>query len=223
MECRRCSVRCGWPARPSNRQRGRRICRVGHTLAEQVARIGAVRAVRAVVVSARPRAAVPDPGVPFLFLPARDGEQDKTPATVEELCRRFAGFGLTRADVVVSCGGGTTTDVVGLAAALCHRGVAVIHLPTSLLAQVDASVGGKTAVNLPEGKNLVGAYWQPRAVLCDTDYLDTLPPREWTNGYGGLRHLLNYRGRRRPQRELLRRRTSRAAGPGAQQTRTCCP
>ena len=75
---------------------------------------------------------------------------------------------------------------VGLAAALYHRGVPVVHLPTSLLAQVDASVGGKTAVNLPQGKNLVGAYWQPSAVLCDTDYLQTLPEREWTNGYGEI-------------------------------------
>jgi 5-deoxy-5-amino-3-dehydroquinate synthase len=87
---------------------------------------------------------------------------------------------------VVSCGGGSTTDVVGLAAALYHRGVAVVHLPTSLLAQVDAGIGGKTAVNLPAGKNLVGAYWQPAAVLCDTDYLSTLPRRELRNGLGEI-------------------------------------
>src|SRR5205823_4729491 len=77
-------------------------------------------------------------------------------------------------------------DYVGLAAALYHRGVPVVHLPTSLLAQVDASVGGKTATNLHAGKNLVGTYWQPAAVLCDTDYLDTLPHREWINGYGEI-------------------------------------
>ncbi|MGY3056380.1 5-deoxy-5-amino-3-dehydroquinate synthase [Streptomyces sp. TE3672] len=156
---------------------------VRHTLAEVVAELGARRVA---VVSARPADWVPDPGVPALMLAARDGEEDKTLATVEELCRRFAEFGLTRSDAVVSCGGGTTTDSVGLAAALYHRGVPVIHLPTSLLAQVDASVGGKTAVNLPEGKNLVGAYWQPKAVLCDTDYLETLPEREWVNGYGEI-------------------------------------
>ncbi|WP_314621593.1 3-dehydroquinate synthase [Streptomyces stackebrandtii] len=141
---------------------------------------------RAVVVSARPRPWVPDTGVPSLVLPALDGEQDKTLATVEALCGEFARFGLTRSDVVVSCGGGTTTDVVGLAAALYHRGVPVVHLPTSLLAQVDASVGGKTAVNLPAGKNLVGAYWQPSAVLCDTDYLSTLPRREMLSGLGEI-------------------------------------
>jgi 5-deoxy-5-amino-3-dehydroquinate synthase len=119
-------------------------------------------------------------------VPVQDGEQHKTLTSVEALCRSFANFGLTRGDVVVSCGGGTTTDMVGLAAALYHRGVPVVHLPTSLLAQVDASVGGKTAVNLPEGKNLIGAYWQPAAVLCDTDYLASLPSREWSNGYGEI-------------------------------------
>ncbi|WDT92365.1 3-dehydroquinate synthase [Streptomyces sp. SCSIO-PteL053] len=156
---------------------------VRHSLPEVVAELGARRVA---VVSARPADWVPDAGVPALMLAAKDGEEDKTLATVEELCRRFAEFGLTRSDAVVSCGGGTTTDSVGLAAALYHRGVPVIHLPTSLLAQVDASVGGKTAVNLPEGKNLVGAYWQPKAVLCDTDYLETLPEREWVNGYGEI-------------------------------------
>lgn len=152
--------------------------------------VAALGARRAVVVSARPEEWTPATGVETLVLPARDGESGKTLATVEELCSRFALFGLTRDDVVVSVGGGTTTDTVGLAAALFHRGVPVIHLPTTLLAQVDASIGGKTAVNLPEGKNLVGAYWQPRAVYCDTDYLSTLPRREWTNGYGEIARCL---------------------------------
>jgi 5-deoxy-5-amino-3-dehydroquinate synthase len=141
---------------------------------------------RAALVSARPVAWNPDPGVPHQLIAIADGEPGKTLSTVEWLCRRFAQAGLNRGDVVVSVGGGTTTDLTGLAAALYHRGVPVIHLPTSLLAQVDASTGGKTAANLPEGKNLVGAYWQPLAVLCDTDYLDTLPAREWTNGYGEI-------------------------------------
>jgi 5-deoxy-5-amino-3-dehydroquinate synthase len=156
---------------------------VRHMLPEIVAMTGARKAV---VVSARPEEWTPDPGVPFLALSANDGERHKTWSTVVELCRAFADFGLRRNDVVVSCGGGTTTDTVGLAAALFHRGVPVIHLPTTLLAQVDASIGGKVAVNLPEGKNLVGTFWQPRAVLCDTDYLRTLPERELTNGYGEL-------------------------------------
>lgn len=154
-----------------------------HLLAGFVASTGAERAV---LVSARPAPWLPDPGVPCELAEVRDGEPGKTVAAVEWLCRRFAAAGLNRGDVVVSCGGGTTTDTAGLAAALYHRGVPVIHLPTSLLAQVDASTGGKTAVNLPEGKNLVGAYWQPKAVICDTDYLETLPAREWTNGYGEI-------------------------------------
>ncbi len=156
---------------------------VRHKLAEIVAGVGAQRAV---IVSARPPACVPDPGVPYRLVEALDGERHKTLETVAILCGHFARAGLNRGDVVISCGGGTTTDTTGLAAALYHRGIPVIHLPTSLLAQVAASAGGKPAVNLPEGKNLVGAVWQPRAVLCDTDYLATLPSREWINGYGEI-------------------------------------
>ncbi len=70
------------------------------------------------------------------------------------------------------------TDVGGFAAATYHRGMAVVHVPTTLLGMVDAAIGGKTGVNLPEGKNLVGAFWQPCGVLCDLDALATLPPRE---------------------------------------------
>jgi 5-deoxy-5-amino-3-dehydroquinate synthase len=156
---------------------------VRNSVPEVIAGLGARRVA---VVSARPPEWTPDPGVPSLLIPAADGEENKNLAWVEELCQRFARFGLTRSDAVVACGGGTTTDAVGLAAALYHRGVPVVHVPTTLLAQVDASVGGKTAVNLPQGKNLVGVYWQPKAVLCDTDYLETLPEREWVNGYGEI-------------------------------------
>ena len=97
----------------------------------------------------------------------------KTLATVEVLTRFFAGAGLSRADVVVAVGGGIVTDVAGFAAATYHRGTAYLNVATSLLAQVDAAIGGKTGVNLPEGKNLVGAFWQPDAVLCDTETLAT--------------------------------------------------
>ena len=141
---------------------------------------------RVAVVTSLPDPDLPDPGVPCRVVTARDGERDKTLSTVESYCRAFVEAGLTRADAVIAVGGGTVTDAVGLAAALYHRGVPVIHLPTTLLAQVDASVGGKTAVNLPEGKNLVGVYWQPAAVLCDTDYLHTLPVRELLSGYGEI-------------------------------------
>jgi 5-deoxy-5-amino-3-dehydroquinate synthase len=115
-----------------------------------------------------------------------EGEQFKTLATIESLCRSFARFGLTRNDVVVGVGGGMVTDVAGFAAASWHRGVPVVHVATTLLAMVDAAIGGKTGVNLPEGKNLVGAYWQPSGVLCDTDVLSSLPEREMRCGRGEM-------------------------------------
>jgi 5-deoxy-5-amino-3-dehydroquinate synthase len=115
-----------------------------------------------------------------------DGEDAKCLETVEELCRAWTRWGLTRADVVVAVGGGVVTDVAGFTAAVYHRGVKVIHVATTLLAQVDAAIGGKTGVNLPEGKNLVGAFWQPAAVLCDTEALATLPPREYRSGQGEM-------------------------------------
>jgi 5-deoxy-5-amino-3-dehydroquinate synthase len=115
-----------------------------------------------------------------------DGEHHKTLSTVEELCSAWARWGLTRNDVVVGVGGGLVTDVAGFAAAVYHRGVPVVHVATTLLAQIDAAIGGKTGVNLPEGKNLVGAYWQPTGVVCDTDTLATLPEREWRCGLGEL-------------------------------------
>jgi 5-deoxy-5-amino-3-dehydroquinate synthase len=114
------------------------------------------------------------------------GEDAKTIESVEALCRGFARWGLTRADVVVGVGGGMVTDVAGFAAAVYHRGVAVVHVATTLLAQVDAAIGGKTGVNLPEGKNLLGAFWQPKAVLCDIATLETLPPEEYRSGLGEM-------------------------------------
>ena len=115
-----------------------------------------------------------------------EGEEAKTLNTIESLCRSFTRWGLTRNDCIVGIGGGVVTDVAGFAAATYHRGTPVIHIPTSLLGQIDASIGGKTGVNLPEGKNLVGAFWQPTAVLCDTSALDTLPEREMLSGYGEM-------------------------------------
>jgi len=115
-----------------------------------------------------------------------DGEEAKSLTTIGELCSAFASWGLTRADVIIGVGGGVVTDVAGFAAATYHRGVDVIHVPTTLLAQIDAAVGGKTGVNLPEGKNLVGSFWQPRGVVCDLDALDTLPEDELRSGLGEL-------------------------------------
>lgn len=113
-------------------------------------------------------------------------EQAKSLATVEDLCRGFVEFGLTRRDLVVAVGGGMVTDVAGFAAACFHRGVAVLHVPTTLLGMVDAAIGGKTGVNLAEGKNLVGAFWQPLAVVCDLDVLESLSERERRCGLGEM-------------------------------------
>jgi 5-deoxy-5-amino-3-dehydroquinate synthase len=141
---------------------------------------------RAVIVT---QASIPvevDPGVEHTTVTIGEGEGTKTLAAVEDLCREFSRRGLTRADVVVAVGGGMVTDVAGFAAAVYHRGVAVVHVATTLLGQIDAAIGGKTGVNLPEGKNLVGAFWQPAAVLCDTETLATLPARERRSGLGEM-------------------------------------
>lgn len=135
------------------------------------------------------QAAVPvevDPGVEHRVFTMADGEQGKNLGTVEQLCRDWARWGLTRGDCVAAVGGGVVTDTAGLAAAVYHRGIPVVHVATTLLAQVDAAIGGKTGVNLPEGKNLVGAFWQPAAVVCDTSVLATLAPRELRNGQGEM-------------------------------------
>jgi len=127
-----------------------------------------------------------DPGFEHRVFTIPDGEAAKTLSTIESLCRSFAEWGLTRGDVVIGVGGGVVTDVAGFAAASFHRGVPVVHVATTLLAQVDAAIGGKTGVNLPEGKNLVGAFWQPTLVLCDTAALETLPEREMRCGLGEM-------------------------------------
>jgi len=111
-----------------------------------------------------------------------DGEAHKTLATVEGLTGAWAAWGLLRDDAVVAVGGGIVADVAGFSAASYHRGIAVVQLPTTLLAMVDAAIGGKTAVNLPQGKNLVGAFHQPLAVLADPTVLATLSNREFRCG-----------------------------------------
>lgn len=112
------------------------------------------------------------------------GEATKSFARLEALLEALAERRLDRRACLVALGGGATCDVVGLAASLYLRGVAVVHCPTTLLAQVDASVGGKTAVNLRAGKNLAGTFHAPRAVLADTETLATLPARELASGLG---------------------------------------
>ena len=124
--------------------------------------------------------------IPHVEFHVGHGEQHKSLATIGDLCRGFAQMGLTRSDVVIGAGGGMVTDVAGFAAASYHRGVAVVHVATSLLGMIDAAIGGKTGVNMPEGKNLVGAFWQPHGVVCELDALDTLPEREVRCGYGEM-------------------------------------
>ena len=110
------------------------------------------------------------------------GEESKTPENLMRCAEACIDAGLTRSDVIVALGGGVVTDMSGLCGALYQRGVAVVQIPTSLLAMVDASVGGKTAVNLSRGKNMFGAFYQPRAVICDSNVLSTLPKEEFANG-----------------------------------------
>ena len=139
---------------------------------------------RAVIVSQVGVPSIPELDLPTQLVHIADGEHAKTLATIEDLCRQFARFGLTRNDLVIGVGGGLVTDVAGFAAASWHRGTRVVHVATTLLAMVDAAIGGKTGVNLPEGKNLVGAFWQPSGVVCDTNWLATLPERELRCGWG---------------------------------------
>ena len=110
------------------------------------------------------------------------GEASKSLTTLEPLLRRLAQDGFNRQDAVVALGGGVVSDLTGFVAASYMRGIAFYILSTTLLGMVDAAVGGKTGVNLPEGKNLVGAFWQPKAVLMDVSVLATLPEREFRGG-----------------------------------------
>jgi 5-deoxy-5-amino-3-dehydroquinate synthase len=127
-----------------------------------------------------------DPGITHQIFTVPDGEDTKTLATVEGLCSSFAAWGMNRNDVVIGVGGGRITDLAGFTASCYHRGIATIYVSTTLLGMIDAAIGGKTGVNLPEGKNLVGAYWQPSAVLCDTDFLPMMPAREYRSGLGEM-------------------------------------
>lgn len=157
---------------------------VGSGAVTEVASLLPSTARRAVIVTQTGVPSLPELPLPTQLIHIPDGEDHKTLATIETLCREFARFGLTRNDVVIAVGGGLVTDVGGFAAASYHRGTAVVHVATTLLAMVDAAIGGKTGVNLPEGKNLVGAFWQPSGVVCDTDHLSTLPERELRCGWG---------------------------------------
>ncbi|MBK8575096.1 MAG: 3-dehydroquinate synthase [Elusimicrobia bacterium] len=111
-----------------------------------------------------------------------DGESHKTMAVVQRLYRHALSAQLDRRSILIALGGGVVGDVAGFVAATYMRGIPFVQCPTTLLAMVDASVGGKTGVDLPEGKNLVGAFWQPKLVWMDMFTLSTLPDRQWRTG-----------------------------------------
>src|SRR5262249_42538282 len=106
------------------------------------------------------------------------GETSKSLDTFARLADELIRQGLDRRSMILACGGGVVGDLAGLVAATLYRGIAYVQMPTTLLAMVDSAIGGKTGINLDSGKNLIGAFWQPRAVLADPTVLDTLPPRE---------------------------------------------
>ena len=110
------------------------------------------------------------------------GEKSKTLETYAELVRGFAALGLTRSDVAYALGGGVVGDLTGFAAATYMRGIDFVQVPTTLLAMVDSSIGGKTGVDIPEGKNLVGAFHLPKKIIRDVKFLETLPEKEMKNG-----------------------------------------
>jgi 3-dehydroquinate synthase len=122
-------------------------------------------------------------GYPTHLLALEISESNKNLETVQLVYDWLAELRADRGDIVVAMGGGVTGDLVGFAAATWLRGVAVVHVPTSLAAMVDSSIGGKTGVNIPNGKNLLGAFHQPKLVLQDVGHLDSLPAREMSAGW----------------------------------------
>lgn len=122
--------------------------------------------------------------VNLIVLPA--GEASKSWGVLSDLCDRLLALGVERTDVIIALGGGVIGDLVGFAASILKRGCHFIQVPTSLLAQVDSSVGGKTAINTVAGKNLVGSFYQPALVLIDPTALDTLPDRQCRAGYAEI-------------------------------------
>ena len=163
---------------------------VGHGVSDEIAGLVPEGARRALVVHPEPLARLADPVVESLrghdleviTGPVPDAEAAKTIDVAARLWSQMGQAAFTRTDIVVGVGGGSVTDLAGFVAASWLRGVPVIHVPTTVLGMVDAAVGGKTGVNTPEGKNLVGAFHVPAGVLCDLDALETLPPADLRAG-----------------------------------------
>jgi len=130
------------------------------------------------------RSALKQVGLPFHILPWTASETRKSTVELEKISRRLVRLGADRHSLMIGVGGGISTDMAGLVAAMYMRGIAWAAIPTTLLGMADAAIGGKTAVNLPEGKNLLGAFHLPKFVLADVALLRTLPAREWGCGLG---------------------------------------
>ncbi len=132
------------------------------------------------------RASLADAGIEAATIIIEPGEASKSMAVLESVIGQLLEARLERDDLVVAFGGGVVGDLAGFAAAITRRGMDFVQIPTSLLAQVDSSVGGKTGINAATGKNLIGAFHQPILVLADTEVLKTLPPREFAAGYAEI-------------------------------------
>jgi 3-dehydroquinate synthase len=162
-------------------------------LASLGARVAALRpGVRTAIVTDRTVAkhwleqterSLAEAGIPASRIIVEEGEVSKTYAGLEKVSEALIAARIERNDLVIALGGGVVGDLAGFAAAILRRGVDFVQVPTSLLAQVDSSVGGKTGVNSPQGKNLLGAFHQPVLVIADTSVLDTLSPRQFRAGY----------------------------------------
>jgi 3-dehydroquinate synthase len=160
------------------------------SLGEQVARLRP--GVRTAIVTDRTvakywleptEASLASAGIPTSRIVVEEGEISKTYAGLEKVSEALIAAKIERNDLVIALGGGVVGDLAGFAAAILRRGVDFVQVPTSLLAQVDSSVGGKTGINSPQGKNLLGAFHQPVLVIADTAVLDTLSPRQFRAGY----------------------------------------
>ncbi|MDF1816914.1 MAG: 3-dehydroquinate synthase, partial [Verrucomicrobiales bacterium] len=128
------------------------------------------------------KAALESAGIEVVEILVAAGEASKCMEEVTRICREMLQAGLDRKSFLVALGGGVIGDLAGFAAAIFQRGIPCVQIPTTVVSQVDSSVGGKTGVNTPEGKNLIGSFHQPKIVIADVDTLDSLPPREFNEG-----------------------------------------
>ncbi len=175
------SILCGASAL---RQAAREVAKLGHFSSTHL--VSSPRVWRAVAENVARGFGMKNPRAALLI---DDAESAKSVRTVEALCRTLMRSGADRKSLLIAVGGGVIGDVAGFVAASYLRGIALVHVPTTVVAQVDSSIGGKTGVNLPEGKNLIGAFYPPRLVLSDPELLRTLPEREFR---GGLAEIIKH-------------------------------